>query len=296
MTVTAALWTQTGSFTAQQDRQLIDALVSVHGVVSAGDLEVTPGAGHSVNVAAGRAFVRGSQTADQGTYLIGNDATLNVPIATPDATNPRVDIIQIRVTDDSAGAGVSVIDAKSGVPAGSPVAPTADPNSLVLATVLVPASATSSANYTITDRRILAGGAQVYPRVYQQPVSGGPTSGTTELVVATLVVPAQPIDTIQVPSATVSLSATTAGEQFSLRIRETNTSGTALGQQRDATASVSGGGVVASMTIADGLARSVPAGNAATYVCTIARITGSGTASVLVSPNTMSVLVLPDRS
>lgn len=134
------------------------------------------------------------------------------------------------------------------------------------------------------------------PRVYQEPISGGPTSGTTELVVATLVVPEQPIDTIQVPSATVSLSATTAGEQFSARIRETNTSGTVLGQQRDATASVSGGGVVASMTIADGLARSVPAGTAATYVCTIARITGSGTASVLVSPNTMSVLVLPDRS
>lgn len=135
-----------------------------------------------------------------------------------------------------------------------------------------------------------------YPRVYQESISGGPTSGTTELVVATLVVPEQPVDTIQVLSATVSLSATAAGEQFSVRIRQNDASGTAIGQQRTGTIAVSGGGVVASMTIADGVVQSVPANTAATYVCTIARVSGSGTASVLVSPNTMSALVLPDRS
>src|SRR5690606_26510923 len=92
------------------------------------------------------------------------------------------------------------------------------------------------------------------PRVCQEPITGGPTSGTTELVVATLVVPEQPVDTIQLLSATVSLSATAAGEQYSLRIRQNDASGTAIGQQRDSSASVAGSGVVASMTIADGVA------------------------------------------
>lgn len=182
MTVTAALWTQTGSFTAQEDRALISALLGAlhfvdlapeigkvdagggHGVVGSNDLTVTPGAGHSVDVAAGQAFVRGTQTAGQGVYLLGNDATVNLLVATPDATNPRIDLVQLRVTDDSGGAGVGTLDVKTGVPAGSPSPPTPDENALVLAEVLVPASAPSSANYTITDRRTRAsalGGVQV---------------------------------------------------------------------------------------------------------------------------------------
>lgn len=174
MTVTAALWTQTGSFTAQEDRALISALLGArhfvdlapgiskvdagggHGVIGSSDLAVTPGAGHSVNVAAGQAFVRGTQTAGQGVYLLGNDATVSLLVATPDATNPRIDLVQLRVTDDSGGAGVGTLDVKTGVPAGSPSPPTPDENALVLATVLVPASAASSENYTITDRRTRA--------------------------------------------------------------------------------------------------------------------------------------------
>lgn len=135
-----------------------------------------------------------------------------------------------------------------------------------------------------------------YPRIYQDSISGGPTSGTTELVVATLVVPAQPIDTIQLLSATVSLSATAAGEQFSVRIRQNNTSGTVIGQQRIGTVAVSGGGNVASATVNDGLQVVVPANTPATYVVTVGRVTGSGTASVFVNPNTVTALVLPVRS
>lgn len=174
MTATDAIWTQGGSFTAAEDRSLISALTGArhftdlapgiskvdagggHGVVGASDLAVTPGSGHSVDVAAGQAFIRGTQSAGQGTYLVGNDATVNLAVSTPDATNDRIDLIQIRVSDDSAGAGVTTIDVKAGTPAGSPAAPTPDENALVLAQVLVPASAASSANYTITDRRTRA--------------------------------------------------------------------------------------------------------------------------------------------
>lgn len=169
-------WTQDGNYTAAEDRLLLSAIFGgrhfvdlapgvskvdaggAHGVVGSGDMAVTAGAGHTVNVAAGVAVMRGTEQSDQGTYLGGNDAAYNVACGSPDATNSRYILIQARATDTEYGAGASafVIDAKIGTPSGAPVVPTPDENALVLAEILQPAAAASAASYTIVDRRTRA--------------------------------------------------------------------------------------------------------------------------------------------
>lgn len=138
-----------------------------------------------------------------------------------------------------------------------------------------------------------------YPRVYQSgPIQGGPTSGTTELVVETLVVPAQPIDTIQLPSAMFSGIPDTAGadDRWLARIKDTNTSGT----ERAAVFADRIGGPASTQvrfafSLPVGIARTVPAGTAATYVVTVNRSSGDGTLTSIILGRAQ-VLVLPDRS
>lgn len=137
------------------------------------------------------------------------------------------------------------------------------------------------------------------PRVYQSgAIQGGPTSGTTELVVETLVVPAQPIDTIQLPSAMFSAIPDTAGadDRWLARIKDTNTAGT----ERAAVFADRIGGPASTQVrfmfpLPIGIARAVPANTAATYVVTVNRSSGDGTLTSIILGRAQ-VLVLPDRS
>lgn len=136
------------------------------------------------------------------------------------------------------------------------------------------------------------------PRVYQVGVSGGPTSGTTELVVATLVVPEQPVDTIQLPSAMFNGIPDNAGadDRWLARIRDTNTGGT----ERAATFADRIGGPTSTQVrfqfpMPVGQARTVPANTTATYVVTVTRSTGDGTLTSIILGRAQ-VLVIPDLS
>lgn len=138
-----------------------------------------------------------------------------------------------------------------------------------------------------------------YPRVYQEAVSGGPTSGTTELVVATLVVPAQPVDTIQLPSAMFNGIPDAAGadDRWLARIKETDTSGAELAATfADRIGSLTPSTQVRhAFALPTGAARTVPANTAATYVVTVNRSSGDGTLTSIILGRAQ-VLVLPDRS
>lgn len=131
------------------------------GIVGADDLEVTErgaGANLSVDVAAGSAWVRGTDSATQPTYRCRNDATVNLAIAAADATDDRLDLVVAEVRD-AAFSGVSTdwrLRVVTGTPAGSPSAPATPDNALVLATVSVPATDTTIANAQITDNRVRA--------------------------------------------------------------------------------------------------------------------------------------------
>ena len=125
-----------------------------HGIWSTTDLVATQNGtpNMSVNVAAGGCFVRGTEAAAQGVYAAFNDATLNVVIAASDPTNPRRDLLVMRVRDAFySGASTDVALAiVTGTPAGVPVDPAVPVNCLVLARIAVGAAVTTILNANIT--------------------------------------------------------------------------------------------------------------------------------------------------
>lgn len=104
-------------YTAEEDRQALQAVVCEEGVVDTqgGDLLVTTGgAALDLSVAAGGTYVEGDDTADQGMYRVRNDGATTltgtgaaspgpgeVVAGVPDAdgTNPRIDQVIVRVRD-----------------------------------------------------------------------------------------------------------------------------------------------------------------------------------------------------
>jgi hypothetical protein len=146
------------------------------GVLGPGDLKVTPSAsGNRVDLAAGYAAVKGdSGTASlgltQGLFAVVNDApVVNVAMPAQDATNPRIDLVCVRVRDSS---DLATLDNMAGA--------AALPNDcILLAAVLTPAgvglSTISPGN--VRDRRRFARGAYSYTRRVAN--AGGGSNYTT---------------------------------------------------------------------------------------------------------------------
>lgn len=171
---------QSGSHSAQGDRQVLSALAGQdietftngvsatgvgHGLVRSGHLAVSEKSGTpdmSVDVSSGIALVTGSSSLAQGIYVFSNDATVNVAIATADATNPRYDLViaQIRDnTEDSGGNNDAQLAVVTGTPAASPADPSVPDGCLVLARVEVAALASSIVDADITPLAGLARGS-----------------------------------------------------------------------------------------------------------------------------------------
>lgn len=160
-------WTQAGSHSAEDDRLLLASLLGgspnqavVQGILSPLDLAVTQNGtpNMSVNIAAGAAFIAGTETTTQGVYHLENDASVNVAIATADATNPRIDLIVAQVLDAqySGASSLGQIVAVTGTPAASPSVPATPKNSIVLARIAVAHSVTTIVTANITDERPIA--------------------------------------------------------------------------------------------------------------------------------------------
>jgi hypothetical protein len=159
MTARKPLWSQAGSTSAEEDRALITALYGpVGGVVMSTDLLVTQNGtpNMSVNVAAGRCVVVGTENATmQGDYVGWLDAVLNVAISASDPTNGRIDLIVAKFQDAqySGATNAFSVVAVTGVASGSPVAPAAPANSIILAQISVAATSTTVLTAAITDKR-----------------------------------------------------------------------------------------------------------------------------------------------
>lgn len=132
------------------------------GVAAPTHLAVSPrgaGANMSVDVAAGSAFILGTENALQGTYHVYNDAVVNLTVPAADATNARKDLVIINVRDSfySGAANDAQLQYITGTPSGSPVEPNlvslGYKNYMVLALVDVPAADTAINTGQITDRR-----------------------------------------------------------------------------------------------------------------------------------------------
>jgi hypothetical protein len=191
-------WLQAGSYPAESDRQVQQALYATTGIVGSASMAVTQNspAGMSVRVASGWAAVIGTTQANMGAYTFYNDASVTLTITTADPTNPRIDLICATVRDAYyTGAFNDVIyQVIAGTPAGSPVAPTLPANSITLATVAVGAGVTQINTANITDTRVSTTTnlpvGDITGVTAGTGLSGGGTSGTVSLALANTAVTA----------------------------------------------------------------------------------------------------------
>src|SRR6266545_2105403 len=177
---------QSGGETAELARRYLQgAALDAAGVLGSGELKVTENGtpNLSVNVAAGRAALLGTESAFQGAYFCDNRSTLNVAIAAADPTNPRKDLVVAKV-QDAAYSGVTnawSLVVVTGTPAPSPAEPAVPANAMVLALVDVPANDTAITNSQITDRRTL------HPIVARGRGEVDQVSTTSDVVLSTTV-------------------------------------------------------------------------------------------------------------
>lgn len=186
-------WLQNGSHPAENDRLSMQTIFKTTGIVNSTDMAVTQNGtpNMSVNVAAGWSAILGTYQSNMGVYVAYNDATYNVAITTASALNPRIDLIVATVRDAYyTGASNDVIlQAIAGTPAGSPAAPSAPANSIILAQVLVGTSVTSIVNANITDTRVLitspfgtpATNAQVIGLIEKENIVAAALTGTVNI-------------------------------------------------------------------------------------------------------------------
>ena len=123
------------------------------GVTGGAGLVVSAGTGMTVSVQPGSFVVPNSASPVSGGYVstLSQQATLTVQTADP--SNPRIDIVVAYVDDAGDSSSFGAIAIYTGTAAASPSAPSAPANSIILASVAVPANATSIAGGDLTDER-----------------------------------------------------------------------------------------------------------------------------------------------
>ena len=166
MPATATITTrsiQGESLSAAADR-LVNTILVRAGVVdvAGGSFAVAQNLGADMNVKVGsgtaydRAVVEGA-SAGQGTFVVEHqNASQVLPIAASDPTNDRIDIVVLRVYDDtfdSSGNEYADLEVIQGTPAASPSPPAVPSSAVKLAEVLVGNGVTQIVNGDITDTR-----------------------------------------------------------------------------------------------------------------------------------------------
>lgn len=152
------------SYTASAVRQLIDAIWPKDGTITPGDMLVTQrgaGANYSVDIAAGRAVITGSDVVHQGTFLTQSNGVVNIATPTPPVSGTRFHRLVAQLLDKQAAGTLYgwqyhlVTDTGSGLPA-------APADSYTLATIALPAGAASVTNSIITNTSLAVGPARPY--------------------------------------------------------------------------------------------------------------------------------------
>jgi hypothetical protein len=152
------IFQQNSQYSARVTRQFLDD-VATAGVVGPNAFAVTErgaGAAMAVDVAAGRAYIRGTDQANQGLYLCITEATVEVPVEPADPSLGRIDLVVAEVRDPNAG-GVAGDDWQfrvvEGTPDAAPVVPSVPDSAIALAEIVVGAGVTSIQDVSLTDRR-----------------------------------------------------------------------------------------------------------------------------------------------
>ncbi len=150
MTLAKPIFQASGTHSAEEARH---SFYNYPAIVEGFEVTVDSPLSMDLNVSAGQAFVEGTEASGQGTYFVRDSASSSVTVPTADATYDRIDLVVLTVRD-TAYSGVdddAVLQVVTGTPSASPSAPTVPDNSIVLATVDVPALASSIS--AVTDER-----------------------------------------------------------------------------------------------------------------------------------------------
>jgi hypothetical protein len=185
MAFTVPIYQQDKGYSALQDRQALAANVQP-GAAGIFDFVCLP-VGGSIRVTGGYAWVRGTNTPNQGVYgVFGDHSVQDVAVTAADAGLPRMDNVILRVYDPNPDAGSgpagpaarAQLEYQVGVPqsgaslANLSAAPTPPANSLLLANVFAPAGSGSTPSLpNMVDRRLFSRG--FYRRVERSTGSGG---------------------------------------------------------------------------------------------------------------------------
>lgn len=181
MAIRTVNWLSGTTYSPEQDRSLIDGIMTTPGVDTHRSFFVSqsPTPNMRATVSSGGAFVPGTRVAHQGQYYIYNDGNVTVEFEPSDPNNNRIDLISLVVMDaqyTQVQPSTARIVVTRGVPAGSPVRPLSPPDSIDLATALVKkkATAVSSADIQNISPRATALGGIAYARNYQELTEGLP--------------------------------------------------------------------------------------------------------------------------
>lgn len=119
---------QTGyNHPVELDRNMLEGLFSRSGVLRYGDFAIAPTAtNQQFSIAAGRAFLLGAESAQQGGYFAWSDVSENKVLGPPSGS-ARIDAVLLRVVDTQYGSDPgsprAEWDIVAGTPNSSPVAP-----------------------------------------------------------------------------------------------------------------------------------------------------------------------------
>ena len=151
MTRLLPLWSQSGSYPATTDRQLIGAALPL-GVVGGMAPSVVPSS-MQIQIAAGQATVPDTATPPNGAWLCSSDASENVAIASASTGGSnRIDLVTVAVTDATPSWAFNVIQGTT--IAGNPTPPAVPAGQIAICSIAVPGASAVLTAANLTDLRM----------------------------------------------------------------------------------------------------------------------------------------------
>lgn len=162
MLINPPTWTQNGTYTAEQDRRLIGAIVRTEGVANSSSMVPTVVTNtRQVSISAGGAYVNGdyAQTGagGGGMYFSYNDGAFEVALPVSGSI-ARYDLIVLRVYDSAVSGSVNEarFEVVTGTPATSPRIPSVPRSAIAIAAVKINPGTTKIQPSDLSDQRTIA--------------------------------------------------------------------------------------------------------------------------------------------